>query len=521
MIPVVTTAEMRSIDEKAIQGDVATGFSYMQKAGMGLYDAVVQMGLECKTDEIAIVCGKGNNGGDGYVVGRLLLDKGYSVMCFGLCEGEALAGEARHAFDEYIIKEGNFFHIDDSADLEGFGRFSLIIDALLGTGVQGNPRGLYADVIKAINLSGKPVLAVDTPSGLNNDTGLPARPAVNASCTVTMGYPKIGQLFYPGRSLLGKLVIKDLGYPVELAERNNSQLYLPEKDDFQKLIPPRKPAGSKFDHGLACLLCGSRGMIGSAALASAAALRTGCGMVHCAVPESVVPVMSTKVTEPVLHAITETLEGTPASAAADTISQLASSMQAACIGPGISHNQDTTVLVRKLIATITIPVVLDADGINAFKGCVDELRGHASDIILTPHRGEWERLFGPLPSEPVLLIDAIEQKAREFSLIVVFKGNPSIVVSPDGKKIVLPVGNSGMATAGCGDVLSGILVSLLAQGCTPFDAAILGTALHGYAGELASRELGEYSVIAGDLIHYIHTALNDVITHINTSILFE
>ncbi len=521
MIPVVTTAEMRRIDEQAIQGDVATGFSYMQKAGMGLYDTVSQMGLSRNSDEIAIVCGKGNNGGDGYVVGRLLLDKGYYVMCFGLCEGESLTGEARRAFNEYIAKEGNYFHIDDAADLEGFGRYSLIIDALLGTGVQGNPRGLFAEVIKVINLSGKPVVAVDTPSGLNNDTGQPAHPAVKADYTVTMGYPKIGQLFYPGRSLIGKLVIKDLGYPLEIAERNSSGLYLPAQGDFEKLVPPRKPAGSKFDHGLVCMLCGSRGMTGSAELAAMAALRSGCGMVHCAVPESIVPVLSAKVTEPVLHAFAETPEGSLASSNSDALLQLASSMQAALIGPGISHSSDTSKLVRELLVTISIPVVLDADGINAFKGYTKKLKKHAHDVILTPHKKEWERLFDLPPSEPAALINTIAQKAQEFSMTVIFKGNPSIVASPVGKVVVLPVGNSGMATAGSGDVLSGIVVSLMAQGCTPFDAAVLGTAIHGFSGEIASKAVGEYSVIASDLTNNIPAVFNTFTLQESNGILFE
>ncbi len=508
MIPVVTTAEMRNIDEQAIQSDVTTGFSYMQKAGMGLYDAVAQMNLNRTISEIAIVCGKGNNGGDGYVVGRLLLDKGYRVMCFGLCEGESLHGEARLAFDEYIAKEGNFFHIDDTADLEGFGRFALIVDALLGTGVQGNPRGLYAEVINLINKSQKPVIAVDTPSGLNNDTGQPSTPAVIAHATVTMGYPKLGQLFFPGRTLIGDLIIKDLGYPMEIAERNSSHLFLPTEKDFRNLVPARKPAGSKFDHGLVCMLCGSRGMVGSAALAALAALRSGCGMVHCAVPESVMPIVSTKVTEPVLHAVAETAEGTPAARNCDDLLTLAASMQAVLIGPGISHNAETGTLVRGMISGATIPVVLDADGINAFKGHSEELKNHTADLIITPHQGEWGRLFGKLPSDPAARIDALVKKAEEFSMTILFKGNPTIVAMTDGKACILPVGNSGMATAGAGDVLSGIIVSLIAQGCSPPDAAVLGAAIHGLAGEKASSNLGEYSVIAGDIINSIHEVLS-------------
>jgi NAD(P)H-hydrate epimerase len=510
MIPVVTTEQMRLIDDQSIGGDRATGYSYMVKAGMGLFDAVVEMNLNRDKDEIAIVCGKGNNGGDGYVVGRMLIDKGYNIMCYGLSDGESLSGEARVAYDDYIAAEGNYFHIDDIADLEGFGRFTLIIDALLGTGVKGAPRGLYAELIKLIRTSAKPVISVDTPSGLNNNTGQPSKPAVKADCTVTMGFPKIGQLFYPGRSFIGKLIIKDLGYPFEVVEKNGSSTFLPTLDDLKSLLPPRKPAGSKFDHGLALLLCGSKGMTGSAELASQAALRSGCGMVHLAIPESIVSILSTKLTEPVLHPIAETPKGTPAYKNAGPIIEKSASMQAALIGPGISFNFSTCRLVRDLAAKLLIPVVLDADGINAFKGHTKELKKHSHELVITPHIKEYERIFSTLPSEPNLLIEQLVKNAKALSMTIVLKGNPTVVADKGGKTYILPVGNSGMATAGSGDVLSGIITSLIAQGCKPVDAAVLGAAVHGLAGEKASEKYGEYSVVAGDLVEYIPVVLKNL-----------
>lgn len=508
MIPVVTTSQMRNIDTAVIGDDIATGFSYMLKAGMGLFEAVEEMGFNPDADEIAIACGKGNNGGDGFVVGRMLLDKGYSVMCYSLSDGESLKDEARLAFDKYIEKEGNYFHFDDTEDLEGFGRFALIIDALLGTGTKGNPRGLFAEIIKLINASKKPVIAVDTPSGLDNNTGQPGKPVISANCTVTMGFPKIGQLFYPGRCNIGKLIIKDLGYPREITEQFTSGMFLPTLEDLKHLMPSRKPDGSKFDHGLVFMLCGSRGMTGSAALSAMSALRTGCGMVHCAVPESAIPVLAVKVTEPVLHSIEETEAGTPSSTSTDSILELASSMQAAVIGPGISHNPDTGKLVRKLLSKISIPVVLDADGINAYKDHTEELKKHSSELIITPHRKEWERLFGQLPLEPVPLIENLIKTANEFSMTIIFKGSPTIVANSKGESFILPVGNSGMASAGSGDVLSGIIPSLIAQGCAPGDAAVLGAAIHGLAGETASDDIGEYSVVASDMVNYIHNVIN-------------
>ena len=508
MIPVVTTSQMRNIDTAVIGDDIATGFSYMLKAGLGLFEAVENKGLNPDTDEIAIVCGKGNNGGDGFVVGRMLLDKGYHVMCYSLSDGESLIGEARRAFDEYIEKQGNYFHIDDTEDLEKFEGFALIIDALLGTGTKGNPRGLFAEIIKLINASKIPVIAVDTPSGLDNNSGQPGTQVISADCTVTMGFPKIGQLFYPGRSYIGKLKIKDLGYPREITEQFTSGMFLPALEDLKQCMPSRKPDGSKFDHGLVFMLCGSRGMTGSAALSAMSALRTGCGMVHCAVPESAMPVLAVKVTEPVLHSIKETEAGTPSPKSTDSILELSSSMQAAIIGPGISHNPDTSKLVRKLLPKVPIPVVLDADGINAFKNHAEELRKHASELIITPHRKEWERLFGQLPVEPIPLIENLVKTANEYSMTIIFKGSPTIVANSTGESFILPVGNSGMASAGSGDVLSGIIPSLIAQGCAPEDAAVLGVAIHGLAGEIASGSIGEYSVVASDMVNCIHKVIN-------------
>jgi NAD(P)H-hydrate epimerase len=285
-------------------------------------------------------------------------------------------------------------------------------------------------------------------------------------------------------------------------------MFLPAFQDLKQMVPPRKPGGSKFDHGLVFMLCGSRGMLGSATLAAMSALRTGCGMVHCAVPHSAIPILSVKLTEPVLYSTEETAEGTPSSKGCDSLVERASSMQVALIGSGISHHPDTGLLVRNLLSKIPIPVVLDADGINAFKEHVNEIKKHKNALIITPHRREWERLFGTVPGNPVDLIGHLSQKAKEYSITIVFKGSPTIVADSRGKSYILPVGNSALATAGSGDVLSGIIASLIAQGCSPLDASILGVSIHGLAGEMASEKMGEYSVIASDLVEYISGVLN-------------
>ena len=507
MIPVLSVSEMRQIDEKAIGNNTAIGYSYMLRAGVGLYDEVKRLVPDARHGEMAVLCGKGNNGGDGFVVARLLLEAGYRVMCFGLCHPDQLKGEARLAFDQYTARKGNFLMLDDSEDLCNLPKYTLIIDALLGTGLNGNPHGLFAETIEAINQSGVPVLAIDTPSGLDNDSGIPGTPCVKANATVAMGFPKIGAYFYPGKSFIGNYCIKDLGYPDEIVEETRPNFFLPTSENLRKLLPARKPSGSKFDHGVAAMLCGSKGMTGSAALASIAALRTGCGMVHLASPQSAIPALSAMLKEIVLHAMAETDNGAPAFDAFGPITELAKTSQCLCIGPGISHEEETGRLIRELVKAIEIPIVLDADGINAYKARAYELKNKKSSLLITPHKGEWSRLFGALPDSPINAVKTLKEKAQEYAMTILYKGNPTLVADPSGKAYLLPFGNSGMATAGCGDVLSGIITSLVAQGCGLTDAALIGAYLHGEAGNAARNEFGEYSMIAGDIVDNIYKAI--------------
>jgi ADP-dependent NAD(P)H-hydrate dehydratase / NAD(P)H-hydrate epimerase len=255
------------------------------------------------------------------------------------------------------------------------------------------------------------------------------------------------------------------------------------------------------------MVCGSRGMTGSATLASVAALRTGCGMVHLASPESVVPVLETKLTEVVIHGIKETKSGKPSFSAAEYLLDKSKECQSLCIGPGISHEDETSRLVRQCVAASEIPVVLDADGLNAFKGNSRELKNHKAPLVVTPHSGEWTRLFGSLPQHPIEVANALRKTAQDYDMTILYKGNPTIIAVPSGSVFLSPYGNSGMATAGCGDVLSGIITSLVAQGATVPEAAVLGAFIHGHAGDAAARELGEYSMVAGDVVENIHKVM--------------
>ena len=510
MIPILTVSQMRKIDEQSIGKDPAVGFAYMTKAAEGLFEAVRELAPDPKSGDIAVICGKGNNGGDGFAVGKLLIEAGYTVMCYTLCQPDDLKGEAKIAFEKYDSVEGNFLVLDDVADMEALSKCSLIIDAMLGTGIKGAPHGVCAEVIEAVNKAGVRILSVDTPSGLDNDTGVAGKPCVKAAVTVTMGFPKIGSCFYPGRSFVGALRITPLGYPGKIVDKNSSSVFLPEPDDVKKMLPLRKPAGSKFDHGVCLMVCGSRGMTGSAALASLSALRTGCGMVHLASPQSAMPVLAAKLTEVVLHGIQETNSGAASFDAAEAVLEKSRDCQVLCIGPGLSHEDETGRLVRHLVAHSAIPVVLDADGINAFKGKAALLKERGVALVITPHAAEWSRLFGSLPPGPVEAVDVLRKTAKEFDMTILYKGNPTIIASPSGAAFLSPYGNSGMATAGCGDVLSGIITSLIAQGASTTDAAILGAYIHGFAGDEVAKDLGEYSMIASDVMDNIYKVMKSL-----------
>ncbi|KMQ50113.1 carbohydrate kinase [Chitinispirillum alkaliphilum] len=511
MISVLTTEAMRNVDQRTITGDLTIGYSLMAEAGLGVFEAAREM-LSNQRAKIAVFCGKGNNGGDGYVAAKMLMEIGHEVVCYSLCDTEILSGEAGLALREFKTVKGHVVIVSEPEDFEPLNGNDLIIDAMLGTGVKGDPHGLTARVIDAVNCSDVAVLAVDTPSGLNSDTGKPGKPCIMATKTVTMGFPKLGQFFGEGQKSVGALIIKELPYPQECVDLYRENIFYPEKKYMHHILPCRDELGSKFEHGVALLICGSRGMTGAATLSSVSAMRTGCGMVHLAIPESILSTMAIKVTEPVLHPVKETASGTISLHALDMVKNLMEGKNALCIGPGLSHHEDTTAFVRELVKNSGVPTILDADGINAFRGHTDKLRDHSSELIITPHLGEWRRLFGELPSEPGEKIELLREVASDYQITVLLKGNPTLVVDKSSECYILPFGNSALSTAGSGDVLSGVIVSLLAQGASVSNAAILGQYLFGTAGVLASQELTKYSVMAGDLQRYIPGAIKGIIS---------
>jgi NAD(P)H-hydrate epimerase len=510
MISVFSSSQVRKIDQTAIDGNVTIGYSYMLKAGNGIKNFIKEKYSDPQSGEIAVICGKGNNGGDGYVAARLLMEDGYRIMCFSLYHIDVLEGEAKIALEEFIASKGNVLVVSDPGDLSVLKNYMIIIDAVLGIGIHGDPRSHCAAMIDEINKSGVPVLSVDIPSGLDADSGVPGKPCISATYTITMGYPKIGMYFYPGRKCCGKLIIQELNYPEDCITWKE-KLLIPELLDLRKMLPQRIPDGSKYDHGTALLLCGSRIYPGSAALACSAAMRSGCGMVHLCIPESIHTIIASKLTETVIHPLYETNDGSISYSAIEQIVHLIGKAQAFCIGPGLTHEPQVMQLVRELVKSCSAPILLDADGINAFKGNASLLKDRSCKLILTPHKAEWARLFGPLPEKPSEIIDTVRTIAFEYQCTILLKGNPTLVADAGGTVYILPFGNSGLAKAGSGDVLSGCIVSLMAMGATTTDAALLGAYLLGEAAVEKTGVMSEYAVTASDIIDELPARFHELI----------
>lgn len=498
MIPLINTAVSREIDERASAGSLVRSYSYMQRAAQGVAAAVTSL-MEARDGEIAVLCGKGNNGGDGYVAARILRDSGYSVVCYSLNLYVELSEAAQLAQEEFRSLGGTVTQVRSAEDLAELSRYELLIDAVLGSGINADPQGIYADAIMAINSCDSYTLSIDIPSGLNGDNGDRSIPTVDADKTVVCGFPRPAHLFFPGRFSTGEIDIRRIGYDVSLIPELAPKFTFFESEDLAGLIPPRRPQGNKYTHGTVSIISGSRGMAGATALAAESVLRSGAGMCYCIVPESIVMPLSTKVTEPVIIAAPETEEGTIAHRIGAILHNIEEKSRVKLIGPGLSRNEETAVMVRDTVRVTMNPIVLDGDGLNAFIGNEELFRG-IPRLVITPHEGEWERLFGAIPTDPIGRMNRVADVAREYRITIVLKGMPTLVANDKGEVTVVQAGNSGMATAGSGDVLSGIIAGIIAQGASPFEGALAGAAIHGAAGDFAAEKKSEYSLLASDIV---------------------
>lgn len=505
---VVTATQMQRIDGRAIEDLGIPGVVLMERAGLMAYQHIRHF-LAAKKElspHITILAGKGNNGGDGLVLARLLANKGYSQKTILLGLVEDLKGEA--GINGRILKNLNLHPLQVTSPeeilplMEGS---TLIIDALLGTGLKGEVRGLYREAIKAINNSLAPVISLDIPSGLDSDTGKVLGQAVQATMTITFALPKLGHFLYPGASFVGDLKVVEIGIPKEAILKEGIHRYLLPSH----LSLPQHPVDChKGDRGHLLLLAGSTGMTGAAALGAQAALRGGCGLLTVGVPKTHYPVMAMKLTEAMTRPLLEGSPGSLGSGALEALKDLLPRIDAIALGPGLGRDPSTASLVKEVLG-VNLPLLLDADGINLLED-LSILQQRRAPTILTPHPGEMARLLSiRIPQVLQERLSITEKFAKDYGVILVLKGVPTII--SDGETTFINrTGNEGMASAGSGDVLTGLIASLLVQGAPPLTAASLGVYLHGLAGDLGAFKLGTYSLIAGDLIEYLPQAINDL-----------
>ncbi|HZI92927.1 MAG TPA: NAD(P)H-hydrate dehydratase [Patescibacteria group bacterium] len=514
---ILTAEQMRRIDERAREQFGIPVETLMDNAGLAVVDALCSLYPSLPAMNLLIVCGKGNNGGDGITAARYLKQRSIGARVVLLADKTSLKGAARHHLEaaekagvaiEQAVTDAAWDRIAGEIRKHG-----LILDALLGTGLQGAARGLVARAIQAINDSGVPVVAIDIPSGLSGDSGGISGPAIRAEHTIALACPKIPHVFEPASALCGALHVVDIGIPAMAIEAEGIDLSLISEGLVAPMVPVRESDSHKGDYGRLLVIAGSTGRTGAAAMVCLAALRSGAGLVTGATAASAQPVLAGQVMEMMTESLPETPAGALSAAAAPFLGDLMKTADVLAVGPGLTANEETATLVREIVGASFLPVVLDADGLNAYAGRASDLNGESRVMILTPHPGEMARLLSRAGSTAVTTamvqadrIGIARRFAADRSCYLVLKGHNTLVAEPGGQVWINPTGNPGMATAGSGDVLTGVLAGLLGQGLSPLESCLLGVYVHGLAGDLASGDYGETSLIARDIIDYLPEA---------------
>ncbi len=517
MIPVLTAEEMRRADRRTIDEVGLPGPVLMENAGAAVARLVEERFPRSR--RVVVLCGRGNNGGDGFVVARRLGARAEAVL---LAREDDVQGDARIHLLACRRSGGRVVEAPDErafeAALARLEEADLLVDAVLGTGLRSEPALLAAAAVRALRRrfeAGVPVVAVDLPSGLPSDGGALAWPAAFATLTVTFAAPKRGHVLPPACHHVGELVVADIGIPAESLASAGPSLFLLEDADVAAAFPLRRRDAHKGDFGHVLVVAGSVGKTGAAVLAASGALRAGAGLVTVATAEPCLPVVAAARPE----AMTEPLPATPRGgidqAALGPLLALAGERDAVVLGPGLGQEPSTRALVRAFVAACPVPLVIDADGLNALAasgtdaGALSALRRGAA-TVLTPHPGEMARLLSRATAEVQRARpEAAAALAGETGAIVVLKGERTLVAEPSGRAVVAPTGNPGMATGGTGDVLAGVAGSLLARHGALL-AATAAAFVHGRAGDLAASERGEEGMTAGDVAEALPAAIESV-----------
>lgn len=506
-----TAAQMREIDKLAIEQYQLPGVVLMENAGSAVAREVERLLTGLKDKKICVFAGLGNNGGDGFVAARYLVNSGAKVKVFLIGEKAKIKGDAQiHA--DVISRMGiDVMEITGERDWDKV-RIAVtfsdcLIDALVGTGFHGEMSESLALIIDVINRSGKKVVAVDIPSGVNADNGQIQGSAIKAHVTVTFGLPKPGLLLYPGASQAGEIMLDGIGLPLPLLTTAPVQQMTITAGYVRQLLPKRRADSHKGMNGHVGVLAGSHGFTGAAVLCATGALRAGSGLVTLAVANSLRGVMEAKTTEIMTRTLPELAGGAIGLKSAPYVEELANHWDVIAMGPGMGRHTETQAAIREIVSNAEKPLVIDADGIVALAGHMDIIHQADAMAILTPHPGELGQLTG-LSALQVNQdrIGIARRTASQWGSIIVLKGAPTVVAFPDGDVYVNTSGNAGMATGGTGDVLTGVIAALIAQGLSSHDAAVAGVYLHGLAGDIAAQS-GAVGLIAGDLLQALPAAI--------------
>jgi NAD(P)H-hydrate epimerase len=510
---------MQELDRRTIVEAGIPGAVLMENAGRGVADTVGQRFADLHPGPVLIVCGRGNNGGDGFVIARHLRTAGWDVQTILLAERAAVSGDAATMLDRYAGEGGAVVEAPDAARLAATLREAagcrLCIDALLGTGFARLPEGPLAVAIDWLNHQPAPVVAVDLPSGVDASSGAVPGVAVRAALTVTFAFPKVGLVSYPGAGLAGEVVTVPIGIPESVAATAPDDFLLIDTAAARALLPPRPADGHKGTFGHLLVVAGSLGKSGAAVMTAAAGLRAGAGLVTLACPAGMQQVAAAHLVEVMTAPLAEVDGAVSLQAMAELLTQ-SDDKQALALGPGLGTTAETAALVRRFLKETPLPAVVDADGLNALAGHLEVLerrRGRAT--VLTPHPGEMARLAGRTVVE--IQADRIGA-ARDFAVthgvVLILKGARTVTALPDGRVRINGSGHAGMASGGMGDVLTGLIGGLLAQGMEPGAAAALGVFLHGLAGDRLRPRFGDAGLLATDLLRELPIARNSLLKEI-------
>ncbi len=500
-----TARDMKKIDELAVQDYGLSVRQLMESAGEAVLRELEEHFAPLSKRTVGVLCGKGHNGGDGLVTARLLKAVKASVVAVVLGDAESLAEETLGQFQRAKTAKVPILFLEEAGNLKSIQvaleECDLLVDAILGTGLSRPVEGLAKDLIRLAKGLGKPVVAVDIPSGLSADTGNPLGEVLSAHRTVTFGLPKVGFYSPTAPAYLGKWKVDPIGFPDELLNAPFLKHEITERETVRKALPRYDDYTHKGSRGRVVVVAGATGLTGAATLSALGAQRIGAGLVTVACPESLNAILEVKLTEPMTAPVPEVAGGFLSLKAAGRILGLCTNVNSVVIGPGIGRHRETAQLVRDLLTKLTLPMVVDADALNLLGGQLDIFKAVKAPVILTPHPGEAAWLLKISISEVEQnRLKVAKQIAEGYNVVLVLKGRHTVIASPRGEIRINPTGNRALATAGTGDVLSGVIGGLLAQRLNPFDAATLGVYLHGLAGERLARRMGPDGLLAGDLL---------------------